>query len=183
MCAWRLTLKVALYSHCGHWNFWPSWIDFTCVWRYPLSVALYSHCGHWNLWPSWTDFTCFWRCPFWVALYSHCGHGNMNWLQLQMFFKMAFVSCYVFTLWTLISFDYHVKNVWDWVTIDYTDWIFWWYNLYQNEIMNDKALFMITREDSSLRIHNIIKHCLHYQVSSHLNQIDSDWPTLYSLSR
>ena len=61
-----------------------------------------------------------------------------------MFFQMAFVSCYVFTLWTLISFGYHVKNVWDWVTIDYTDWIFWWYNLYQNEIMNDKALFMIS---------------------------------------
>ena len=37
-----------------------------------------------------------------------------------------------------------------------------------------QTIIMITREDYSLRIHNIIKHCLHYQVSGHINQIDSD---------
>ena len=32
-----------------------------CVWRFPCWVALYSHCGHWNFWPSsCTDFMCFW---------------------------------------------------------------------------------------------------------------------------
>ena len=82
MCLLRFPFSVALYLHCGHWNFWPSWTDFMCVWRLDFLVNFDPHCMHGNCWPAWVDLMCVCRCTFWVDLYSQSKHW---WLWCPMF--------------------------------------------------------------------------------------------------
>ena len=138
MCSWRLPFHFVLWSHSGHWNVPPLWIDLMCVWRDTLNLALegFTFVNWLDVYLKMAFLLCFviavrtrkFSCRFICRLTLVTLWFSKN-TKFNVHLKIAFSFCLEITVWTwdcftfMNSFDVHLKiifpsrfviTVWTW---------------------------------------------------------------------